>query len=93
MPKVIDSKKYLYAKSLLSSDLTIHKIRLKLDDIFGSSISPNTLIQMKKELEQARNERDPTKTSNLKSIFSGRSSSKREEEMMNALMNSTGCGR
>ncbi len=52
MPRVADPEKDEYAKILLSQKIPIQKIRIKLKEIFGEAISPNRLIEFKKNLEK-----------------------------------------
>ena len=50
MPRSSDPEKDAYARSLLAQQLPISKIRKELKKLFGSAISPNRLIEFKKEM-------------------------------------------
>ena len=51
MAKAIDPNKYFYARTLLTQNLSIAEVRKELKKIFGSSISPNRLVELKAEIE------------------------------------------
>ena len=47
MPRSADERKYNHARELLKTDLSITDIREQLTTLYGSAISPNTLLEMR----------------------------------------------
>ncbi|MHA1646183.1 MAG: hypothetical protein ACTSVU_04025 [Promethearchaeota archaeon] len=52
MPRTLDQGKLDYAQLLLKRNYSIQEVRKELKNIFGSAISPNTLIELKHKINQ-----------------------------------------
>ncbi|UYP45805.1 hypothetical protein NEF87_002090 [Candidatus Lokiarchaeum ossiferum] len=91
MPKGIDPNKYFYARTLLSQKLSIAEVRKELKKIFGTSISPNKLIEIKAEIETSTPPQAPLKhNTGISRIFRGKSDTNdqiaSQTEMFNAIV-------
>ena len=91
MPKGIDPNKYFYARTLLSQKLSIAEVRKELKKIFGTSISPNKLVEIKTEIEKDTPPQPPLKhPTGISRIFRGKPDQKdqiaSQTEMFNAIV-------
>ena len=78
MPRSKNPKKYWYAQKLLMQGKTIQKTRDELKNIFGSAISPNTLIEIKDTIEKSKLKKERGFPHTIGSIFTGKSFSNEE---------------